>query len=129
VKRTPLKRKPWRRALGTAEQRLAFKSAVLEADGDCVMQGAVARYHRAPYVVSVPAPSCDGPLQAAHVIRKHTLRKLGYGADVVYSVDAAMTLCRAHHELHDSYSLRVPEELWPARCREFVKRINEERVA
>jgi hypothetical protein len=32
VKRTALKRKPWRRALGTPEQRLAFKQAVLAAD-------------------------------------------------------------------------------------------------
>jgi HNH endonuclease len=112
VKRTPLKRKPWRRALGTAEQRLRFKQAVLEADG-----------HRCVYDKNWFGDDecCDGPLQAAHVIRKHTLRKRGYGADVVYSVDAAFTLCRTHHQLHDSYALRVPDSLIPERCREFAK--------
>ena len=105
MKRTPLKRKPWRRSLGTAEQRLRFKQAVLEADGHrCVVR----------------MFDCDGPLEAAHVIRKHTLRKRGYGADVVYSVDAAFTLCRAHHQLHDSYALRVPDSLIPERCRRFA---------
>ena len=115
MKRTPLKRKPWRRALGTAEQRLAFKRAVLEADGHrcCVAH----RHFLGPGITS---PLCDGPLEAAHVIRKHVLRKRGYGVDVVYSVDAAFTLCKAHHELHDSYALRVPDSLIPERCRRFA---------
>ena len=110
MKRTPLKRKPWRRALGTAEQRLAFKRSVLEADGGCIMEPNF----------QVLGKACDGPLEAAHVIRKHVLRKRGYGADVVYSVDAAFTLCKAHHELHDSYALRVPDSLIPERCRRFA---------
>jgi len=117
MKRTPLKRKPWRRALGTAEQRLRFKQAVLEADGGCVMDG---RRYGFPVSMIAGNNRCDGPLEAAHVIRKHTLRKRGYGADVIYSVDAAFTLCRAHHELHDSYALRVPDSLIPERCRRFA---------
>ena len=109
----PLKRKPWRRALGTAEQRLAFKRAVLEADGRrCCMSLLNYDWDENCH--------CDGPLEAAHVIRKHVLRKRGYGADVVYSVDAAFTLCKAHHELHDSYALRVPDSLIPERCRRFA---------
>ena len=117
---TPLRRKPWRKALGTAEQRLNFKRAVLEADGgECVLAWPLdSVYH--PLPARVWKSRCDGPLEAAHVIRKHTLRKLGYGADIVYSVDAAFTLCKAHHELHDSYALRVPDSLIPERCRRFA---------
>lgn len=121
MKRSPLKRhtrlhrKPWRKALGTAEQRLNFKRAVLEADGHrCLMNP------RYVWMADEPPHGCDGPLQAAHLIRKHTLRKQGYGAEVVYSVDAAFTLCRAHHQLHDSYALRVPDSLIPERCRRFA---------
>ena len=118
MKRTPLKRKPWRRALGTAEQRLAFKRAVLEADGGrCCMNRHGGERPRSGLRFGAV---CDGPLEAAHVIRKHVLRKRGYGADVVYSVDAAFTLCKAHHELHDSYALRVPDSLIPERCRRFA---------
>ena len=108
MRRTPLKRKPWRRALGTAEQRLLFRNAVLALDGGrCVMC-------RSQNVIT------QDPLDAAHIIRKHTLRKRGYGANIVYSPDAAFTLCRAHHELHDSYALRVPDSLIPERCRRFA---------
>ena len=49
-----------------------------------------------------------------------SLTKAFDGADVVYSVDAAFTLCRAHHQLHDSYALRVPDSLIPERCRRFA---------
>jgi hypothetical protein len=122
VKRTPLKRKPWRRALGTADQRLRFKQAVLEADGyRCVVCGEGRVDHSASGELTYY-------LEAAHVVRKHTLRKRGYGADVVYSVDAAFTLCRDHHALHDSYALRVPDSLIPERCREFVKRIEADKL-
>ena len=113
-RRTPLHRKQWRKALGTAEQRLRFKQAVLEADRDCVM---LRPYRGRDGELQ---DDCDGPLEAAHIIRKHTLRKQGCGAEVVYSVDAAFTLCRAHHQLHDSYALRVPDSLIPDRCRRFA---------
>ena len=105
MKRTPLTRKPWRRALGTAEQRLAFKRAVLEADGDCLMVG---------------IKLCEGPLQAAHVVPKQKLRRDGHGADVVYSVDAAVTLCRRHHEQWDRGFLPHVDALLPERCRRFA---------
>jgi hypothetical protein len=106
VRRTALKRKPWRRALGTPKQRQDFKWAVLRADTDCVM---------------LRRSFCAGHLQAAHVIPKQRLRRLGYGADVVYSVDSAMCLCEYHHIRHDNFIERVPTELIPGRCRRFVR--------
>jgi hypothetical protein len=141
MRRTPLRRKPWRRALGTPEQRLTFKLAVLDADGhQCVMSrgtpfSSPAMEDPSTGKTVIPArpperrnAGCDGPLEAAHILRKHTLRKRGYGADVVYSPASAFTLCRAHHQLHDSYALRVPDALIPERCREFVKRIEADKL-
>lgn len=116
MKRTPLKRTNWREFLGTREQRQEFRYRVFREDGGCVMTG-------------FGNAVCDGPLDPAHVIPVQRLRRWGYGAEVVYSPDAAFTLCRKHHSRHDSGFEKVPESLWPARCREFVKRINEERAA
>lgn len=101
-----MKRKPWRRSLGTSDERFAFKLGVLAADGvTCVMHG-VSR--------------CEGELQAAHVIPKRKLRVLGFGSEVIYSADAAMTLCQRHHNRHDWALEHVPYELVPKRCQEFV---------
>ena len=104
MKRTPLKRKPLR-LLGTAEQRYAFRKAVHAADWGCVMRD----FSR-----------CDGPLDCAHVIPKQRLKKMGFGAGVVYSVDAAFLLCRRHHTRHDNHHERVPDSLIPERCRRFA---------
>jgi hypothetical protein len=117
VKRTPLKRKPWRKALGTASQRLSFKREVLATDGECVMTTQLGR----DWVRVKSKVPCDGPLQAAHVIRKQTLRERGLGAEWVYSVDAAFTACQRHHERHDRGIERVPWDLLPARCQRFVQ--------
>lgn len=105
MRRTPLKRKPWRKALGDPERRRSFKAAVLIRDGDCVMRG---------------RSLCNGELQAAHVIPKHRLRKLGYGADVVYSASSAMCLCERHHNRHDRWLERVPYAYVPKDCKVFV---------
>ena len=109
MKRPPIRRKRWRTSLGTPEQRLVFRLGVLTQDGfDCVMHG---------------QSDCTFDLQAAHIIPKRTLRDLGFGADVIYSVDAAMTLCERHHNRHDRGLERVPWDRLPDRCKEFVSRL------
>jgi HNH endonuclease len=134
VKRTALKRKPWRRALGDSELWAQFKFAVAQADDfTCVMRrgspftspamedrytGEIVIPARRPTASAVP---CDGPLQACHVIPKSKLRDWGYGAETIYSVDAAFTACRRHHTRHDSYLERIPDSLIPERCREFAQ--------
>ena len=109
-----MKRKRWK-AVGNAELWAQFKFAVAAADAfTCVMVGRSA---------------CDGPLQACHVIPKQRLKRMGYGAEDIYSVDAAFTACRRHHTRHDSHLERIPDGLLPERCKEFADRIEEERVA
>jgi hypothetical protein len=113
LKRTALKRKPWRRALGDTELWAQFKFMVAQADDfTCAMVGRSA---------------CDGPLQSCHVIQKSKLRDRGYGAETIYSVDAAFTACRRHHTRHDSYLERIPDSLIPERCLKFANRIAAER--
>jgi len=101
-----MKRKPWRKALGTPEQRLAFRQAVLLADGyRCRMAG---------------KSNCQGELQAAHVVSKEKLRRQGFGAETIYDPASAMTLCERHHNRHDRHLERVSYELLPQRCRDFL---------
>ena len=55
-----------------------------------------------------------------HVIPKQRLKREGYGPEVVYSADAAFTLCERHHNRHDNFLERVPDGLVPERCRRFA---------
>jgi hypothetical protein len=105
ARKTPLKRKPWRKALGTPETRLSFKEAVCSTS--CLMKD----NSRVP---------CRGPLQAAHMLPKRLLRELGYGAEVIYDPASSVSLCEGHHTRHDFYVERVPAELLPVHVVQFA---------
>lgn len=110
TRKTPLQRKPWRKALGSPEQRLSFKRRVHELDGgNCVMVG---------------RSLCEGDLHAAHVIPKRRLREMGFGAEVVYDPASAMSLCFRHHNRHDMALEKVPYSYVPQRCKVFVQALN-----
>ena len=105
MKETPLKRRS-RKVFGDAQLWAQFKFGVAQADDfTCVMVG---------------RSVCDGKLEAAHVLPKQRLKRAGYGAEVIYSLDAAFTLCARHHNRHDRGLERVPEALVPERCRRFA---------
>jgi len=125
MRKTPLRRKPWRKALGTPAQRLAFRLGVLAADNmTCVMErDRFAAIQIDGDLVKELSLGCEGPLQACHIISKRKLRELGHGADTIYSVDAAFTACERHHRRHDMGYERVPWERLPARCKQFVSRL------
>ena len=88
-----------------AEERLAFKVAVLSTDGRCIV-------HDDP-------ADCDGPLQAHHTITQQQLRRAGR-SDLAWDPRNGATVCEKAHRRHTLAVERIPLDRLPARCVAFA---------
>ena len=70
----------------------------------------------------IPGHVCDGPLQAMHVVSKHTLKRRGLRRHL-WDVANGVAGCERIHRRHDLAVERIPRELLPARCIEWAERL------
>lgn len=102
MKRTELKRRPWRRSIpGDRALREAFRYEVLLRGG---------------FECAVTTGRCAGPLQAHHVLPKEHIIKLARSekwtstrlAASLWNPDNGLAVCERHHDLHTRAIKRIP---------------------
>lgn len=68
----------------------------------------------------IPGHVCDGPLQAMHVVSKHTLKRRGLRR-LLWDVENGVAGCYLIHRRHDLAVERIPRVLLPDRCMEWAR--------
>lgn len=69
----------------------------------------------------IPGHVCEGPLQAMHVVSKHTLKRRGL-RKLLWDAANGVPGCYRIHRRHDMAVERIPRALLPDRCVEWARR-------
>lgn len=70
----------------------------------------------------IPGHECDGPLQAMHVVSKHTLKRRGLRRHL-WDIENGVPGCYRLHRRHDLAVEKIPRALLPERCIEWAARL------
>lgn len=66
---------------------------------------------------------CEGPVQAAHIIPKQTLRKMRFTPEVVWDPRNGIGACYKAHRRSDAALERFPVEYIPAEAWQFAREL------
>jgi hypothetical protein len=125
VKRSPLKRKTPLRSTDGTLKRSSLKRG---AGGPRASKAEVSARENFKTVVCskkcigllIPGHECEGPLQAMHVVSKHTLKNRGLRR-LLWDVQNGVPGCYRIHRRHDLAVEKIPRALLPAAAFEFAE--------
>lgn len=117
MKRSPLTRKTPLRSVAMLKNSRRVRASKSEVSAREFFKRAVCSK---PCVGrQIPGHECDGPLQAMHIVSKHTLKNRGLRR-LLWDVRNGIPGCYRLHRRHDLAVEKIPRDLLPPAALEFA---------